>query len=414
MEEQIQQREQEQAVQETPSSSDAPENKKVKISGTTFVMLLTLCALVLWLLFMLILRTNTALCERLCRTVVNTYASVAGRFYSVVNFNVFEVLATLCVIGAIGGIIASIVLFCKKYKVYSRRVLIVIGIAAVWIANLYVFVAGFAYNRESAPIPVYESETAPTEVAVNTYIAAIQDFNATVAELGTYPDGRAICPYTDKELRELIKDAYERLVTDDYYFSYTAKAKPIISSGIMSQFAICGISFIPTVEAGYNKDMPMAEKASTIAHEFAHIKGVLRENEANALAAYVLLNSGDSYLKYSFYVDNMEELLTFISYNIDVVYVDEIVNTYPISQAYYTEREYLSDWWGNYDLMWKVGNFFNDLYLKFQGEEEGTGSYFEVPEIDEEITVDENGNESVYFNVSYNTIQRILLDYYNE
>lgn len=409
MEEQIQQREL-QTSQEQSSQPDAPESKKAKISGTTLVMLLTLGVMVLWLLFMLILRTNTVVCEWVCKTFVNAYANLAGRFYSVVNFNVFEVLATLCVIAAIAAVVTAIVFFCKRRQSWAVRILLSLGIAVVWISNLYVFTAGFAYNRQEAPIPVYESQTASTEVAVNTYIAAIQDFNATVAELGTYPDGRAICPYTDKQLRELIRDAYERLLTDDYYFDYTAKAKPIVSSGIMASYGIMGISFIPTLEAGYNKDMPMVEKASTIAHEFAHIKGVLRENEANALAAYVLLNSGDPYLKYSFYIDNMGQLFTFICYNVNPNYYT--VN-YPTDSAYRIERQYCSDWWDNYDLMTAIGNFFNDLYLKFQGEEEGTDSYFETPEIDEEITVDEDGNEIIYYNVSYNTIQRVVLDYYN-
>lgn len=410
MDEQIQQCEQEQYLQEKAAQTDTADNKKVKISGTTFVMLLTLGVLVLWLCILLIFRTNSAVCERICRTLVNAYVSVAGRFYSVVGFNVFEVLATLCVIGVIGGIVASIVLFCKKYGAYSRRVLIVIAIAAVWVANLYVFVAGFAYNRERAPIPVYESKTASTEVAVSTYIAAIEDFNSTVEQLGTYPDGRAICPYTDKQLREVIRDAYERLVTDDYYFDYTAKAKPVISSGIMASFGIMGISFVPTAEAGYNKDMPMVEKASTIAHEFAHIHGVMREDEANALAAYVLLNSGDAYLKYSFYLDNMGFLFTFICYNVDPNYYT--VN-YPTHSAYRIEKEYCRKWWDEHDFMTVVGNFFNDLYLKLQGQEDGTGSYVELPEIDGEETVDEEGNVIINYNIMYNTIQRIVLDYYD-
>ena len=63
--------------------------------------------------------------------------------------------------------------------------------------------------------------------------------------------------------------------------------------------------------------------------------------------------------------------------------------------------------------MTAVGNFFNDLYLKFQGQEDGTGSYVELPEIDKEETVDEEGNIIISYGIRYNTIQRILLDYYN-
>lgn len=385
--------------------------KKISITATTLIMLLTFGVLFLWLCLMLVLRTNTSVCEWVCSTFVNAYTDVAGRFYSVVDFNVFEVLATLAVIAVIADIVASIVLFAKGRKTLSRQLLIGLCIGALWITNLYVFTAGFAYNRERAPIPVYESQTASTDTVVNTYIAAIEDFNATVKLLGKYPDGRAICPYTDKELRDVIRKAYERLVTDDYYFDYTPKAKPIVSSGIMANYGIMGISFVPTTEAGYNKDMPMADKAATIAHEFAHVKGVLRENEANALAAYVLLNSGDPYLKYSFYIDNMGELFTFICYNVDPNYYTV---SYPTDSAYRLESVYCSEWWKEHNLMTSIGNFFNDLYLKFQGEEEGTGSYIEQPEISGEETVDENGNVVIRYDIAYNTIQRIILDYYSD
>lgn len=389
------------------------ENKteKSRMTTATFIMLVTFGVMTLWLLLMLILRTNTSVCEWVCSTLVNAYTNIAGRFYSVVNFNVFEVLATLAVIAVIADTVAAIVLFAKGKKILSRQLMLGLCIGALWITNLYVFTAGFAYNREKAPIPVYESQTASTDTVVNTYIAAIEDFNATVEQLGKYPDGRAICPYTDEELREVIRDAYDRLVTDDYYFDYTAKAKPIVSSGIMANYGIMGISFVPTMEAGYNKDMPMVDKAATIAHEFAHVKGVLRENEANALAAYVLLNSGDPYLKYSFYIDNMGELFTFICYNVDPNYYT--VN-YPKDSAYRSEITYCSNWWKEHDLMTSIGNFFNDLYLKFQGEEEGTGSYIEKPEISGEETVDEEGNVVIRYDIAYNTIQRIILDYYSK
>lgn len=383
------------------------KQKKLSVTTVTFIMLVTLAVLVVWLCIMLILRTSNKVSEWICNTFVNAYIDVAGRFYSVVNFNVFEVLATLSVIAVIATIIASIVLFAKGKKVWSRRLILGLAIIAVWTGNLYMFTAGFAYNRDPAPIPVYEEEI-DTELAKDIYIAMTKDFNECVEQLGKYPDGRAICPYTDRQIREKVRGAYQRLVTDDYYYDYTAKGKPIISSGIMASFSISGITFTPTVEGGYNKDMPMSQKPSTIAHELAHTKGVMREDEANALAAYVLLNSGDPYLKYSFYIDNMNDIKSFVIYNADY---EEIAKEYPLDKAYIEENNYCYKWWNDRGMLNKIGNFFNNLYLKLSGEEDGTGSYIETPDIGDSGEVDDDG-EPIYIIVNYTKIQRTIADYY--
>lgn len=380
---------------------------KFSISHTTLIMIITLGVLVLWLCFMLILRTNTKICEWVCDTFVNAYTNVAGRIYSLVDFNVFEVLATLFVIAVIAVLVAAIVLFAKGKKVLSRQLMIGILIGVAWISNLYIFTAGFAYNREKAPIPVYESEI-DADLAKDTYITLINDFNDCVNTLGVYPDGRAVCPYTEKELRQKVEDAYKRLVTDEYYYDFTAKGKPVISSGIMASFSISGITFTPTVEGGYNKDMPAYQKVCTIAHELAHTKGVMREDEANALAAFVLLNSGDAYLRYSFYVDSIWESRTFIMYRSDFM---DIYKNNPISKAYSSEVEYSSKWWDEHNFMQKIGNFFNDLYLKFNGEDEGSNSYYEPPKVEDSGEKDEEG-KPIYIVVNYNTMQKIMVDYY--
>ena len=72
-----------------------------KITKGTLAMLVVLAVFVFILLLMLILRTNQAVCEFICRHLVNLYQAVAGRFYSVTSVNIFEVLVTLAILFAL-------------------------------------------------------------------------------------------------------------------------------------------------------------------------------------------------------------------------------------------------------------------------------------------------------------------------
>lgn len=384
------------------------EKSGKRISKITLGMLIALAVVFAIMIVLLILRTNSQICEWICRNAVNLYINVVGRIISVVNFNVFEVLATFAVIYVLASIVVSIILFKKKKVAYANRIMIALLIVAVCIGNLYIFTAGFAYNRQDAPIEVYDGQI-DSNSAEKAYIALVNDFNLLCEQLPKDESGRVVSPYTQQELREKIRQAYQELITDDYYYDYTPKAKPIISSLIMAHNGIAGISFLPTAEGGYNKDMPMTDIANTIAHEYAHIRGVMKENEANALSAYVLLNSNDPYLKYCFYVGNYGDILEFVMYNKDY---NDIISQYPIDASMRLEQLYSYNWWQDKNLFRKIGNFFNNLYLKINGQEDGVGSYIENPDIEDSGEVDEDGN-TIYVIVEYTTIQKIIYDYYD-
>ncbi|MDE6758853.1 MAG: DUF3810 domain-containing protein, partial [Clostridia bacterium] len=363
--------------------------EKKAMSKPTRNLLIAVIVMVGILIFMLILRTNTAVCEFVCRYLVNAYQALAGRVFSVAPFNVFELLSALAVLCVIGCVISSIVLFCKKKKVESRRVMLGLVLTAVCVLNLYVFSAGFAYNRITAPVNAYEGDV-DEEFALQTYIALVDDYNSIYDRLEKDDDGAVVCPYSEKELNEKIRSAIDAVLTDKYYYKYTPKAKPVTCSEIMAQCHIAGITFLPTVEPGYNKDMPIVERCSTIAHEFAHSKGVMREDEANVVGIYALLNSGDDYLKYCAYFDVIDEFSHLVSYEDR----EEVSKLHALNDGYLVEWKKIYAYWSGKNLLGNIGEFFNDLYLKLNGQQDGTGSYDEEPSTDiiDSFKFDEDGN----------------------
>lgn len=381
-----------------------------KISKCTLAMLITLAVCFFILLIMLILRTNQAICEYVCRHFVSVYQAVAGRLYSVASANIFEILVTLSIIFALACIVATIVLFCKKQRKLSRQIMLTLLIICVCIANLYIFTAGFAYNRDPAPVETYQGEISK-DVALSAYIALIDDLNACYLEIGEYyEDGSVVSPYDEKELNEKIRRAVDKVLTDGYYYGYTPKAKPIISSSIMTLNRIAGITFLPTCEPGYNKDMPIIDRAHTIAHEFAHTKGVMREYEANFVGAYVLLSSGDAFLKYCGYIYAIGYVRDVIRY--DETYFDNI-ERYTVPQGFVKDQSKIFSWWISQPRLGNLGDFFNDLYLKSNGQEEGTDSYVETPSTEEIIIGGEDGEPDRYLEVitEYTNIHKMLIGY---
>lgn len=186
-----------------------------KITKGTLAMLVVLAVFVFILLLMLILRTNQAVCEFICRHLVNLYQAVAGRFYSVTSVNIFEVLVTLAILFALACVVFAIILFRKNKKIASRRVMLALLLVCFGIANLYTFSAGFAYNREPAPVEIYQGEISK-DLALNSFITLIDDLNASYAQIGHYnKDGSVICPYSEKQLNEKIRKAVDETLIDD-------------------------------------------------------------------------------------------------------------------------------------------------------------------------------------------------------
>ena len=383
---------------------------KKSMSRPTRNLLIAIGVMTAVLIFMLILRTNTAVCEFVCRYFINAYQAVAGRIFAITPFNVFELLSALAVLAVITCVVLSIALFCKKKRIASRRVMLALVLTVVCVVNLYVFAAGFAYNRTTASVDAYEEEI-DGEFALQTYIALVDEYNLIYDRLDKYEDGSVICPYDEKQLREKIRSAVDSALTDRYYYKYTPKAKPVTCSEIMAQFHIAGITFLPTAEPGYNRDMPIIERVSTMAHEFAHSKGVMREDEANVVGTYALLNSDDDYLKYCAYFDVIDEFSHFVSYEER----EEVNKEHALNDGHLAEWRKVFAYWMGKNMLGNIGEFFNDIYLKLNGQQEGADSYDEDPSFDiiDSGEVDEEGN-AIFIEVvvEYTKMDRMVFGYY--
>ena len=75
--------------------------------------------------------------------------------------------------------------------------------------------------------------------------------------------------------------------------------KPVLASRLMSQCNITGMFFPFTFEANVNTDVPEYTIPFTMCHELSHLRGFMREDEANFIAYLACRNSPDKDFQYS-------------------------------------------------------------------------------------------------------------------
>ena len=239
--------------------------------------------------------------------ISRAYITAVGYVTSALPFSLFELLVALAVV------LAAVTLgrwICwgvrhKKLKIlqsFLRVVAVVMTVVAV-----YVLTATCNYHRAPVEdVPAADLSADELEDAANLFLA---DFNALAHTVQRDSDGKLINPYGFQGLCDRIRAQYQTL--GDYYNSFTPTPKKLLFSDVVSAFGIIGISFQPTAEANINTNTPDGALPPLIAHELAHNKGVMREGDANLIAAYLTLTSDDPYLRYTGYLDTFGDSSVF-------------------------------------------------------------------------------------------------------
>ena len=355
----------------------------------------------LFLFFLcLILRNDPYVCEWWTRNISRAYQTVIGALTKYIPFSFMEMLIVSLVVSTI----IFIILIIKDIR--NRNINGIIRNSLTIVSSIFSIFVTFSicmslnYNRLAIPIKLYEERVNQTQYKeIVKYFA--DDYSLCASNLEFKEDGELICPYTISELNYLISLEYEKL-NDDYYHKFTTNVKPMLSSFIYREFRITGLYFASTGEANLNYYSVTSEIPFVMMHELAHSKGVARENDANILAMYLGLNSSDYYIRYSTYTYTFSSLMMLLNYT--GVKTDYAEVYYSMNKNIFLHQNYAYDYWvkryGNY---YKFAEWFNNLFLVNNGVEEGTGSYDDKPEIDE----DDPSDISVYSNY-----QKLYFEYY--
>ena len=118
-------------------------------------------------------------------------------------------------------------------------------------------------------------------------------------------------------------------------------------------------------------------------HEILHTKGVMKEEDADFIALYMMLTSKNSYFRYSGYYFSLSSLNYLANYTGVSTDYSEVINSLDVN--YKNNRNFGYEYWKKHNSFADFGNWVNDLYLKLSGEKEGTNSYNDTPtDVDKE------------------------------
>ncbi len=201
-----------------------------------------------------------------------------------------------------------------------------------------------------------------------------EEVNTLRKQVGT--DGRQVMRLqTDLyETGRQAREAYDKihiqypLLTPGY-----GVPKLLLSSRLFSYGNITGI-FIPfTFEANINKDVPDYIIPATMCHELSHLRGFMREDEANFIGYLVCKSSGNPDFEYSGYMS----ALVYASNALYGTDREAASGVYAkLSSGVLRDLTDNTEYWKKFEgPVSETVNAVNDTYLKVNHQEDGVKSY---------------------------------------
>lgn len=240
-------------------------------------------------------------------------SSIFSRITNIFRYSVGEVMITMGVFIVLMGLIIFIAGFMKYKWLKSLRriyfkivVYILIFIYATETLNCFAL-----YHTTTIENTLYKdidlsSDISDGERLINVYNTVVDNINKLSSKMKRDSDGDLIKNYSYNECKTALRNISDRFTCLSGYYP---SPKEIYYSDIMTQQYLTGIYFPFSMEANYNKLMYISNMPSTICHELSHLKGYIRENEANFLSFVACIESDNEFIQYSGYLSVFYYLL---------------------------------------------------------------------------------------------------------
>lgn len=349
---------------------------------------------------------SSSLSEMWTQTFARVNQQWFGPFFNLFPFSLAEWIFGFSVVYLLGSFFKSILLlFKKQWKKTLFKWFKIINILGFTI-TYYFSTAGIAYQRQDLPFTLYNEDVETTMFdSIIRYF--IEDFNATASRLTFDEEGLLVSPYDLNEVNAMLAEEFSTL-DEDYFTSFTTQVKPMMTAWLFTEFNITGVSIAITTEAMVNQLVPWSSIPFTMAHEMAHAKGVMREEDANLVALFITLQSNHDFLRYSGYFSSFSSVLNLASYTNIPNHRQTLVNE--LSPTIRMNYQAYGLFWQNYQWLNELARAVNDFYLRILGTD-GVSSYDDEAETE---TIEEDG-EIIEIIVSFSPYQRLyFLRYFNE
>lgn len=323
----------------------------------------------------LLARKLPGFAERYAVTVYPVWMRALGSISNLADFAVDELFIYLFLLAA-GGYAAFGVRCMQKKHTTVRRWLgmtfvRILKIGILWFL-LFTLNCGINYHRtpfsELAGLPMGESSAEELEGLCLWLTGRIEE---TASQIRRQENGQCALP---DQMREKTRDAMGKLGERYPELSgWYPKAKPVFTWVVLSLESLEGVSGPYTMEAHYNPDIPAYNQPAVLCHELSHLKGFMREDEANYIAYLACTGAEDANLRYS-------GLLLAYTHSINALYKADRTRFLRVRPQLCAQAEldyaYHRYYWAKYaGPVSEISDQINDAYLKANAQQDGSRSY---------------------------------------
>lgn len=314
----------------------------------------------------------------------NTVSAAGRRVFAFVSDLVPFSIAEAAVLLSPVAIVLAVVWAVKRVRRHGiagcRRVIATALAILCFLASSFVLNGAAGYFGRSASEKLgFKGGTLTSGDLVFCAERLVEEINGAAAggEIISDSTGATVNPYSLGDTATYIADCY-KVFSSKFGFpqSYVSVPKILATSPLVTYTHMAGIYCDYTGEININTNYPDYVVVSTVAHEMAHQRGVMPEDEANFVAWATLRESAFAYLRYAGALDAFTTVSSYL-YKADADAYKEVraslCNTAKNDLAAY------SIFFDRYrdSKASKVTKSVNDAYLKSQGTQ-GTVAYDEA------------------------------------
>ncbi len=303
-------------------------------------------------------------------------AQALGYFSYLLPLSLAELLVLMAVLGLLLGLIkqglkirgGSLAL---KAAIKKDTLFLIMSFSLVYL--LFLLLWGFNYYRlPLTELMGFDTSQIRAEELQSLCMQLIQESNELRMALPEDSEGVVMGEKT--EVLQRAGEGYTQLagIYQQLGGNY-GKPKALVMSKVLSHLGLSGIYFPFTAEANVNMEIPTPLFPATVAHEMAHGRGIAREDEANYVAYLSCRQHPDPYHQYS------GTLLALLNAMNALARLDyEQYQYLRLAYAAGIKRDFaaISEYWQQYEgTVARASARVNDLYLQFNGQEEGINAY---------------------------------------
>lgn len=313
---------------------------------------------------------SEAFCEFYAKTVYPFMSGALNYLFSMTEISAAQIIiivfAAFIVFYTVVTVLSIIFRPEKLKKLFSFVINLVCLFSIIFF--LFCVTCGINYHRKSFAEEegIITEKSSVTELA-SLYEDLVQRTNAARAEFdGKYRSFKENAALSEEFVKALA-EKYPSL-SGDY-----GPPKAVNFFGWMSFTQITGFFFPFTYEANVNDTAPAVSLPATMCHELAHVRGHMREDEANFIAYLACTQSSDPEFVYS-------GLMLALAHTSSALYA-ESPDIYKelsakLDDAVKKDISDKNDYWKKYNgVVADFSEAVNDIYLKANTLQEGVKSY---------------------------------------